>query len=191
MTRPPFDELDAPPEPSGSQELFVFLDTEFSDMLNPQLLSIGLVADSGEEIYIEVAGAREAVVSDFVRKEVFPLFGHHDPVVLVYDAIATYLEDWFDLLRGGDRNIGIVLVTDYPADWVLVAELRIPMPGNPSWTRAANISGRMVQSLMTSGRQVGEYFDAIEEFHRTHKQQHHALVDAHAMRHAIGTLRFK
>jgi hypothetical protein len=191
MTRPPFDELDAPPDHSGSEEIFVYFDTEFSDMLNPQLLSIGLVVDSGQEIYIEVAGAREMVVSDFVRREVFPLFGLHDPVVLAYDAIATYLEHWFDELRGGHRDIGIVLIYDYPTDWQLISELRVPMLGEPTWTRAANVGGRMVQSLMTSGRLVTQYFDAIEEFHREHKQQHHALVDARAMRYAISKMRFE
>lgn len=189
MTRPPFDELDAPPEPSRPQELFVFFDTEFSTMENPQLLSLGLVSEHGDEIYVEVVGAMDMVVSPFVKGEVFPLLGKHDPVVLAYDDIATHLEDWFDVLRGGDRNIGIVLVTDYPTDWQLVAELRVPMPAEPTWTRAANIGGRMVQNMMTSGRQVGEYFDAIEEFHRIHKQQHHALVDARAMKFAISKMR--
>lgn len=73
---------------------------------------------------------------------------------------------------------------------MLVAELKVPMPGKPSWTRAANIGGRMVQSLMTSGRQFSEYFDAIEEYHRAHKQQHHALVDARAMQYAISKMGF-
>jgi hypothetical protein len=191
MTRPTFDELDAPPDPSGSDEMLVFFDTEFSSMLSPQLLSIGLVAESGTELYIEVAGAQELVVSDFVRHEVLPLLGLHTPLVLEYDAIALQLEAWFDGLRGGDRRIGIVLVSDYPVDWMLVTELKVLMPGEQSWTRAANIGGRMVQNLMASGRQVAQYFEAIEDFHRIHGQRHHALVDARAVKYAISEMRFE
>ncbi len=189
--RPTLEDLDAPPEHSGLSEIQVYFDTEFSDMLNPQLLSIGLISESGQELYIEVASAKEMVVSDFVKAEVLPLFGKHNPLVLEYDAIAPMLENWFDQLRGGNREIGIVLVSDYPTDWMLVAELKEPMPGTPSWTRAANIGSRMIQSLMNSGRQVTEYFDAIEEYHRAHKQQHHALVDARAMKHTISKMRFE
>lgn len=32
----------------------VFIDTEFTDFLDPQLISIGLVAESGEEFYAEL-----------------------------------------------------------------------------------------------------------------------------------------
>jgi hypothetical protein len=32
----------------------VFIDTEFTDFLDPQLISIGLVAQSGEEFYAEL-----------------------------------------------------------------------------------------------------------------------------------------
>ena len=191
MTRPPFGELDAPQEPTGLSEIVVFLDTEFTSMATPQLLSLGLVSETGDELYVEVAGAKDMVVSDFVKVEVLPLLGKHDPIVLSYDDIASSLEVWFDSLRGGDRTIGIVLISDYPVDWMLVSELRVPMPGEPSWTRAANIGGRMVQNLMTSGRQVGEYFDQIEDFHRKHRQQHHALVDARAMKFAISKMGFE
>lgn len=184
MTRPSLEELDEPPEPDGSEELLVFFDTEFTSMECPQLLSIGMVAESGEELYIEIACAKENVISDFVRHQVLPLLGLNNPLVLEYDTVVAHLEVWFDKLREGDRDIGIVLITDYPVDWMLIAELRIPMPEELLWTRVANIGGRMVQHLMTSGEQMGAYFKAVEEFHRAHKQRHHALVDARAMKYA-------
>jgi len=34
--------------------LKVFIDTEFTDFLDPQLISIGLVAQSGEKFYAEL-----------------------------------------------------------------------------------------------------------------------------------------
>lgn len=190
MSRPTFDELDAPPEPSGSDEMLVFFDTEFSSMLSPELLSIGLVTETGAECYIEIAEAEEMVVSEFVRTEVFPLLGRHDPVVMEYGAVAAHLERWFDDLRGGDRSSGIVLVHDYPTDWMLVAELKVPMPGEPSWTETANVGGRMVQHVMASGRQLAPYMECIEHYHNRHRQRHHALVDARAMRFAYSEASF-
>lgn len=34
--------------------LKIFVDTEFSNFIEPQLISIGLVAESGEELYAEL-----------------------------------------------------------------------------------------------------------------------------------------
>lgn len=189
MSRPSFDALDALPEPDGSEELLVFFDTEFTSMECPQLLSIGMVAESGEELYIEIACAKENVISDFVRHQVLPLLGLNNPLVLEYDTVVAHLEVWFDKLRGGDRDIGIVLITDYPVDWMLVLELRMPNPGEPSWTRAINVGGRMVSHMVASDRQMAAYFEGIERFHQTTKQRHHALVDARAMKYAYAKAR--
>lgn len=191
MSRPSFDTLDAPPEHAGSEELLVFFDTEFTSMECPQLLSIGMVAESGEELYIEIACAKENVISDFVRQEVLPLLGLNNPLVLEYDTVAAHLERWFDELRGGDRAIGIVLISDYPFDWMLIAELRIPTPGELPWTRAINVGGRMVQHMLASDRQMAAYLEGIERFHQTHKQRHHALSDARAMKYAYSEARFE
>lgn len=190
MTRPSLEELDAPPEPDGSRELLVFFDTEFTSFESPLLLSIGMVAESGEELYIEIVHAKENVISDFVGHEVLPLFGLHDPQVLEFDAIAARLERWFDSLRSGDRDIGIALISDHFIDWMLVLELRIPNPGEPSWTRAINVGGRLVQHIFASDRQMAAYLGGIERFHQTHKQRHHALIDARAMKYAYGKARF-
>jgi hypothetical protein len=53
--------------------MLVFLDTEFTDLLNPELLSLGLVTLDGREHYAElnltsdVGQARVKASSDFVR----------------------------------------------------------------------------------------------------------------------------
>jgi predicted protein tyrosine phosphatase len=188
--RPSFDLLEAPPEHEGTSERLVFLDTEFTSLENPELMSIGMVAaDSGAELYIEVAGAKAMTVSDFVRHEVFPHFGKHDPLVLEYDVIAPCIEGWFDELRAGDRRTGIGLLLDHPIDWALFAELRIPAPGAPSWTRSINVGARMLQHVLASGRQLAAYAEALEHVHSRVRERHHALVDARAMRYAFAEAR--
>jgi len=60
---------DTGPTPSPEQRI-VFIDCEFTDLADPKLLSIGLVADDGRELYIELTGA-----STFVLDTVVPQFG--------------------------------------------------------------------------------------------------------------------
>lgn len=165
-------------------EILVFCDTEFSSLESPELISLGLVAsETDAELYIEAAGARELAVSDFVRAEVFPLLGRHNPTVLDYDDIAGAIEVWCDELRGSDRSISIVLVCDSPLDWALVSELRIPMPGEVPWTRVANIVGRLVGRALASGHRA---FNKALEAARNTPERHHALVDARALKVAWG-----
>ncbi|OGA96426.1 MAG: hypothetical protein A3E79_02455 [Burkholderiales bacterium RIFCSPHIGHO2_12_FULL_61_11] len=42
--------------PSPEQRI-VFIDCEFTDLADPKLLSIGLLADDGRELYVELTGA--------------------------------------------------------------------------------------------------------------------------------------
>lgn len=52
--------------------LNVFLDTEFSNFIETDLISIGMVAQTGEEFYAEVPYP-DAACSPFVREVVVPL----------------------------------------------------------------------------------------------------------------------
>ena len=143
------------------------------------MIALGLVAgETDDALYIELANACDLVVSDFVRSEVFPLLGRHNPIVLDYEDIAGAIETWCDDLRGGDRSVGIVVVCDSPLDWSLITELRVPMPGEVPWTRQANIVGRLVGQAMASGHR--EFNQALEAA-RNSPGRHHALIDAIAV----------
>ena len=52
--------------------MLIFIDTEFTDFFDPKLISIGMVADSGEEFYAEVLFP-DAACSAFAREAVIPL----------------------------------------------------------------------------------------------------------------------
>jgi len=54
----------------------VFIDCEFTDLADPKLLSIGLVADDGRELYVELSGDSHLTsASTFVLDTVAPQFG--------------------------------------------------------------------------------------------------------------------
>lgn len=57
---------------AGLKPLRVFLDTEFTDFFEPKLISLGLVAASGEECYVEVEFPISEC-SEFVRDVVILL----------------------------------------------------------------------------------------------------------------------
>lgn len=52
----------------------IFLDTEFTDFIDPQLISIGIAASNSEEFYAEVPYSID-LCSTFVKEVVIPLQG--------------------------------------------------------------------------------------------------------------------
>ncbi|MFA6064158.1 MAG: hypothetical protein WC736_16330 [Gallionella sp.] len=194
MTRPDFDTVVLPPDPPSSGEpLTVMYDTEFTSLTSDaDLMSLGFTAlDFDAELYIEIADANLAIASHFVRTEVLPLFGQHNPEVLTRDQAAVRIAEWLDELREGHRNRQIVLASGSPLDWQFFLELFIPLPGQPSWASEFNLVGRLVSSLLDSGRQHQAYTEAVEAYFRSHPgSRHHALVDARSMREGVRESRY-
>ncbi len=60
----------------------IFFDTEFTSLgSDPRLLSIGLVADDGQERYLELSdGWTEAICSPWTRQHVLPRLGKGEQV---------------------------------------------------------------------------------------------------------------
>lgn len=50
--------------------MLVFIDTEFTNFVRPDLISIGLVAEYGREFYAERTDYRSGECSSFVRETV-------------------------------------------------------------------------------------------------------------------------
>ena len=188
MARPSFDLLDLPPDPPSSGEsVTIMYDTEFTSLTSDaDLLSIGFAAlDSEDELYIEIEDAEVQLASFFVKNEVLPLFGQHNPEVLTRDQAAVRIAEWLDGLRENDRQRPIVMVSDSPLDWQFVLELFIPLPSEEPWARTFNVVGRLVSTLLDTGRQHHEYTSAVEAYFRSHPGRHHALVDARSMREGV------
>lgn len=171
--------------------MLVFLDTEFTDLLQPQLLSIGLVALDGREFYAELdlmsdtGKARAKASTDFVR---------HGGVLgqwgLVPGASGT---EWEIGRRAGEWLIGLAaeagvkveVAFDYSPDYALL-ECAIRESGIWDQVRDAVIPVN-VNSL--TGTIDGE-LAAEECFRELGKRggrglkRHHALADALALRAA-------
>lgn len=76
----------------------IFLDTEFTDFIRPHLISIGMVADSGEEFYAEIPYP-DSECSDFVRETVIPLLGRFPDAICSKENLSVRLRTWLELVR--------------------------------------------------------------------------------------------
>lgn len=165
-----------------------FLDTEFTSLLEPELLSLGLVTLDGREHYVEldlstdIGQARCKASSDFVRYDgVLDLWG------VVPGAAATYLEigrrtgEWL-LGLAAESGTRVEVCFDYPVDWKLM-ECAIRDAG--LWERVRDAVGACNIEPLT-GCPEGEIAadECYREIQRRGLTRHHALADANALRAA-------
>lgn len=143
--------------------LNVFIDTEFTDFIDTQLISIGLVAETGEEFYAEVPyEIREC--SEFVKEVVLPLLGYSPEAEMTKDELYVKMMQWLRLVRPTDSEISICY--DYQADWDLFYDA---LNGQvPIWCRGRLVADRISELLRY-------------DFHKKENlPEHHALNDARA-----------
>lgn len=159
----------------GSYEApkLLFLDTEFTDFDYPQLISIGLVAESGERFYAELAdGWCHEACSPFVREQILPqLIGGHFLQECVYARRRLY--EWLEARCGPVR-----VVTDAPGyDWPLMtALLENDLP--------ENLFPRPLPLFFESFPALQPMWQKAREEAYRHGSPHQALTDAEALREA-------
>jgi hypothetical protein len=140
----------------------VFLDCEFSDIARPLPISIGLVAENGSELYVEVDGWAPSDCSDFVKAVVLPLLG---PTKVSRGDAGRQLQEF--LLQFEHR----VIWSDAPHHDLRILEVLVPLlPRN---------SVRVLQWDDQVRRKA--YTDASEALFARGLARHHALNDARAM----------
>lgn len=147
--------------------LKVFIDTEFTNFVDPRLISIGMAAASGEEFYAEVSYPRDNY-SEFVREAVIPLLGRVPNAFCPVDDLYMKITSWLKIIRTLDEDVDICF--DYQTDWDLFS---VALDGRvPSWCRPYMVS-RNINELLRY------------EFHKKNNlPEHHALYDAQANRYA-------
>lgn len=143
----------------------VFLDTEFTNLQNPQLISIGLAAESGEGLYLEVPFSYPTT-SKFVRDTVIPLLDHSPESFCSHPHLAGRLIEWLDRLR--DPDVTVLLAYDHDYDWRLFLSAianrqQVSMRNTLIWNNLDDLT-------------VKRYYDDTGE------APHHALHDARANR---------
>lgn len=147
----------------------LFLDTEFTDFVNPELISIGIVDELDREFYAESTEFRRELCSQFVVETVLPLLGQSDTIVGTHQHIALQLVGWLE----GYRESGAIICVDYHTDWHLFQVLlsQLPKRSNMNFITHENIWSNL------DGRRILQWWSD------TQLPQHHALYDAYANRH--------
>ena len=148
----------------------LFLDTEFTDFTNPEMISIGIVDENGREFYAESTQFRREACSHFVNEIVIPLLGQYpDAIVGTQEHIAHRLVEWLELYR----ESGAIVSVDYATDWDLFLDLLSLIPKD--YDRNF-IIGQLIWTDLDQQR-ISDWWT------ETKLPQHHALYDARANKH--------
>lgn len=149
----------------------LFLDTEFSDLNNRDLISIGLVSECGQhEFYAERNDFIMAWCNDFVRTEVLPHLGKVEAVSR--EELKTRLLEFLVSI-----NDEVVIACDFKGDLELLHDaLGDELPPNlkPEWFNFSEYKDSYF------------FYFAAADYHNQGNPRHHALHDARA--HRLGVL---
>jgi hypothetical protein len=155
-----------------AMSLHLFVDTEFTDFLNCDLISIAIVAADGREFYGERSDFDQGSCSEFVRAAILPQLGQYPDRVFTREELRTALLSWLDQFAIEDEPR--ILCFDYGGDWELLVDL---LGDVPSGWQACYLGGETLDH-----QQMEAYF-------KEHGGRHHALHDArancYAARHRI------
>ena len=148
--------------------MLIFLDTEYTDPLNCDLISIGMVSEDGQyELYLERLDYTKEWCNSFVQATVLPLLGNANPAV-DRNLLREQLAAWFLVLPRS-----VTVGCDSFTDWRLLLDAL----GN---VRPQNLSGRYdLRGLVDSP----VFHRAVMRYHERTGPWHHALHDARAHRH--------
>ena len=165
-----------------------FLDTEFTDLDSPRLLSLGLVSKSGGEHYVELdlAAPENASVldqaCDFVRDGgVLEQWGRVAGAATSYRDMGLRTAAWLRD-RLAERDDPLQIACDYQVDFALLEQLlRDAGQWDDLGSRLQPLDVIELTSRLDGFLGAGE---AREAMRRRGLERHHALVDAHALRAA-------
>ncbi|WP_293778799.1 3'-5' exoribonuclease [uncultured Oxalicibacterium sp.] len=144
----------------------IFIDTEFTDFINTELISIGMVTSKGAEFYGEVPFELQAC-SPFVLEAVVPQLGQIEGAMFSLAELGTAMLLWLEKNREATSNVEIIY--DYSTDWDLFCD--VLNYRQPAWCRPKRVS-----NLCEA--------DKHSFYIRERLSRHHALYDAKALKHA-------
>lgn len=146
----------------------IFLDTEFTDVVDCDLISIGLVSDDGRQFYGERNDYKVELCSDFVMKIVVPLLGKCPNDVYNMPALGQALRAWLEEFKDHEP----VICFDFVGD---IGLMRDVIGNFPPWLKTANVRHRIDKV------KFNWYIENCAA-----GRQHHALYDALASAFAYG-----
>lgn len=171
----------------------IFIDTEFTDFTNMDLISIGAVASNGAEFYGENSEFLRSWASSWVQSNIYPLLDF-SRFGMKRKELSARLWSWIDELPY-DK---VIVSVDYNGDWNLLYDLfeEDSHPKIATWENLHVTIYREVDRQIIDAGDVNSYQTQVsrvitefkEEFNRhfaeTGEIQHHALSDARANRRA-------
>lgn len=173
------------------------LDTEFTNFVNPELISIGLAGPQGIEFYGENLDFNRNSSSEYVKKVIYPLL-EPDKFGKKEIELSARLWHWLDEV---DADF-LIVSADYQTDFDLFFDLlgekhpKILEVENLWLTINRWINGTIVNDSNpdesarvmhnTIRKKFNDYF--LQYFLINKKQQHHALSDARAINYAYQIL---
>ena len=143
--------------------LRLYVDTEFTDFLDCDLISIAIVSADGREFYGERSDFDLQSCSEFVRAAILPQLGQFPDQVFTREKLRVTLLEWLHQFSGepGPR----MLCFDYGGDWELLVDLLGDVP--IGW-QACHLAGGSLDH------------HKMEAYYREQGGRHHALHDARA-----------
>lgn len=155
--------------------MLLFLDTEFTglDQVKPDLISIGLVDETGREFYAELPESHWTVqCNEWVHFNVVPHLWHGD-FVQNEASIRNHLTAWIE-----DIPDEAVIVTDCPdADFFVQLKRLLPQ-----WPKNLHPWPMQFSVWAMGDEQQPVLQNIVDDYHTLDRPQHHALHDAHSLR---------
>lgn len=150
--------------------MLLFLDTEFTDFIDIDLISIGLVSEDGSAtFYAERNDYRREAASDFVRDAVLPQLGQQPENSCSREELTRRLYEW---LQGFPGAVQIACDSTHDRDLLWDA-----LEDEPP----TNLDPAVVKLAWQSEDRV--FNEAVCKYHgQPGRPRHHALHDAQALR---------
>lgn len=144
-----------------------FLDTEFTDFKDCQLISLAIVGEDGREFYGECSDFERSLCSGFVRAVVLPQLDQFPGRSIPFAQLGDELWAWLLAVPIKPKP---VLCYDFHGDYDLLGDL-LGGPLPRGW-KHENVATRLDA-------------ERLAEYVATHGKEHHALHDARANAYAF------
>ena len=146
--------------------MHIFVDTEFTDFIDTERISIGLVTEDGHHEFYGELPVNRSKCSDFVIEHVLPQIGLNPQVHYSVEELDAALRSWLDQFSHLDD---VTICYDFSGDWFL---FQYALSNKvPDWFVGENVYQHIDQEALA------HYFE------ERGVQEHHALNDAKANRH--------
>lgn len=171
-----------------SKVIKVFIDTEFTDFKDCDLISLGMVTEDGKEFYAECTTYNKVWASDFVKAHVLPLcdFAKYG---VPYAELSAKVWQWIDELDCDE----VIIMIDYETDYTLL--LNLLDEKHPKIRGSKNIFNHLYSEVFVRCTAMGGewtplvekarkvfFEESLNHFFETKEIEHHALSDARANR---------